>query len=152
MSLSSHEKSSSIKEKVRPVFPRTRKAVLPQVNENLKEVYEALSKRDYFFKKRTKTTRGLHNGVSKRRSVYVGVSRNKQHFQTLITTNRIKRYIGTYLTEEQAALTYDFYAIGLNKFDAKTNFSYKGEEVMRMIEHYFESDGKFDPSLFIENN
>ena len=48
-------------------------------------------------------------------------------------------------------MTYDFYAFGLNGFNAKTNFSYTSKEVMRMIESYFET-GSFDPTRFEKSN
>jgi len=91
MSVESEEKwTESEYEKQRPVWPRSRTANLPKIDKNLKEMYEKLKEGDYFFRKRTKTTRGLHNGKSSRRSWYVGVSRNRHHFQTLITTKRVK--------------------------------------------------------------
>mmetsp|Transcript_29225 Transcript_29225/g.25845 ORF Transcript_29225/g.25845 Transcript_29225/m.25845 type:complete len:134 (+) Transcript_29225:167-568(+) len=131
---------SPTSKKSRPVWPRTRKATPLEVRKNLKEMYEELKEGGFYFNKRVKTTRGLHKGHSRRRSRYVGVSKNRHHYQTLLTTKRNKKYIGTYLTEEQAALTYDFYSFGLNGLNAKTNFSHSGEEVMQMIKFYFDND------------
>ena len=87
------------------------------IDKKLSTLYEELDD-SYIFKARVKTTRGLHNGLSRRRSNFVGVSKSKYHYQTLITHNRTKKYIGTFLKEEEAAITYDFYALGLNGFQS----------------------------------
>mmetsp|Transcript_17581 Transcript_17581/g.15494 ORF Transcript_17581/g.15494 Transcript_17581/m.15494 type:complete len:207 (+) Transcript_17581:44-664(+) len=136
------------KKRVRPVWPRSRRTHFPDIDETLLKVYEKLEKFDYKFPARVKTSRGLHKGRSKRRSKYVGVSKSKLHFQALITVNKIKKYIGTYCTEKDAAMAYDFYALGLNGLTAKTNFEYTADKVKKMIEYYFNSNGLFDPSFF----
>lgn len=74
---------------------------------------------------------------------------NNQRWQALINVGLRKRYIGTFITEEQAALAYDFYAIGMHLKKARINFSYQGEELRQMIEYYFANGNQFDPSVFI---
>jgi len=97
---------------------------------------------------RNKGTRGLHNGLSKKRSKYVGVSKNGIHWQTLINFGELKKYIGSYCTEKEAALTYDFYAFGVHGLKARTNFKHTAEDIMEMIESYFRSGNIFTPSFF----
>ena len=46
-----------------------------------------------------------------RKSPYIGVSRNKDHWQVLINNKTSKLYIGTYMSEFEAAIAYDFYSI-----------------------------------------
>jgi len=76
------------------------------------------------FKASTKSSRGLHNGKSTRRSQFIGVLRNGKRWQVLINVGKKKKYIGTYAEEKEAAIVHDFYSIGLNGVGAKTNFSY----------------------------
>ena len=47
-----------------------------------------------------------------------------------------KAYIGTYQSEKEAALAFDFYSIMLHALDAKTNFSYSKDMIMEMIINY----------------
>ena len=86
-----------------------------------------------------KSARGLHNGVSHRRSAFVGVLRNRGRWQVLINEGKKKRYIGTYWTEVEAAIVNDFYSIGINCLKAKTNFYYPQELIISMIESYFKA-------------
>ena len=43
-----------------------------------------------------------------RGSSYVGVSKNGENWQVLINYGNFKKYIGTFSSEKQAAITYDF--------------------------------------------
>ena len=90
----------------------------------------------FSFKHCVKSARGLHNGVSHRRSIFVGVLRNRERWQVLINEGKKKRYIGTYSTEVEAAIVNDFYSIGINFLKAKTNFHYSQELIISMIESY----------------
>ena len=85
--------------------------------------------------------------MSKRRSKYIGVSRNKTHWQTLINVGRVKRYIGTYQSEIESALAYDFYAIGLHGQKASTNFTYDSTLLTDMINSYMKCRS-FEPVEF----
>ena len=96
-----------------------------------------------------KSARGLHNGISSRRSQFIGVLRNANRWQVLINYRGIKKYIGTYVSEKEAAIIHDFYSIGINGIKGKTNFSYDNELIERMINSYFENDKHFDASKFI---
>mmetsp|Transcript_10970 Transcript_10970/g.9704 ORF Transcript_10970/g.9704 Transcript_10970/m.9704 type:complete len:118 (-) Transcript_10970:21-374(-) len=96
-----------------------------------------------------KSTRGLHNGRSRRRSKFIGVLGSRTRWQSLINVGNKKTYIGTYKTEKQAALAYDIFALGMHFQDAKTNFTYNSENLIPLIHHYFEADGKICPEKFI---
>jgi hypothetical protein len=95
-----------------------------------------------------KGNRGLHKGISRRRSRFIGVSKNPNTWQTLINVRKSKKYIGTYATEKEAAIAYDFYALGLHGLEASTNFGYGGELILEMIGDY-KNDGHFQPSKFV---
>ena len=111
--------------------------------------------RDIEFISNNKSSRGLHNGTSNRRSRYIGVIKNGNRWQVLINDGRVKKYIGTYKFEKDAAIAHDFYSIGIKGMKGKTNFSYDREMVERMINSYFENNRYFDPLQFssqIETN
>ena len=75
----------------------------------------------------------LNVKIKQRGSKYRGVSRNGNQWQVLIMVNKKKRYIGTYLTEEQAARAYDRAALQNHLYKAKTNFDYTPEEIKEII-------------------
>lgn len=119
---------------------------MPSLDENLNLILEHHRKgEEVVFMKQEKTTRGLHNGASNRRSKYIGVLKYKTFWQALINVGKLKRYIGTYDTEEEAALAHDFYSIGLHFIDAKTNFSYHVSELIPLIVDYYQNDRQFNP-------
>ena len=130
---------------------RTRKNHLPDVDETLDEVMEELkANNDFYLKGKIKTDRGLHNGLSVRRSQYIGVSKNNSNWQTLISIGKTKRYINTYTSEVEAAISYDFYAVGIHGLKAKTNFSYSARTLREMISSFKLSGSKFTPSDFVD--
>ena len=67
---------------------------------------------------------------STRSSRYRGVSRNGHQWQVLIMINKKKHYIGSFMSEEEAAREYDRVAIRNKGAKAKPNFSYTEEQVM----------------------
>ena len=108
------------------VKQRKRKSRLPNLDYQLKKIMRSINDGiNVCFKSKSKTTRGLHNGESDRRSRFIGVLKGKSGWQTLINVGKTKRYIGTYTTESQAALVHDFYSIGINGLKAKTNFDHE---------------------------
>lgn len=74
---------------------------------------------------------------STRRSSYIGVSKNGDVWQSLIMIDSKKTYIGSYHTEEEAARSYDFYAIVLKHLSAKTNFDYNLSDIQSMVGNYY---------------
>ena len=132
------------------IIKRTRKNWLPNVDKNLEIIFRlACQGNQISFKQSKKWARGLFYGTSKRRSKYIGVLRNRDKWQVLINEGNKKKYIGTYMTEIEAAVVSDFYSIGINGLSAKTNFSYNHDQVMEMINQYFTSDNQFNPSILI---
>ena len=130
--------SNSVVETFRP---SKRKTNLPDIDGNLIKMLILLNQGiDISFKHSSKSARGLHNGVSHRRSAYVGVLSNRGKWQVLLNEGSIKKYIGTYESEVEAAIVNDFYSIGINFLKAKTNFNYSSDLVMSMIESYFRDE------------
>mmetsp|Transcript_11601 Transcript_11601/g.11543 ORF Transcript_11601/g.11543 Transcript_11601/m.11543 type:complete len:173 (+) Transcript_11601:137-655(+) len=131
-------------------IPKNRKSSLPEVAKNLNMILQMVEcNQEVRFTATTKSSRGLHNGTSKRRSRYIGVLGNSTRWQVLINVRGKKKYIGTFGNEKEAAIVHDFYAIGLNGLEANTNFSYDGMTVQDMIMNYFTNENYFRASEFI---
>ena len=74
--------------------------------------------------------------ASDRRSIFIGVSKNGPSWQSMITVEKRKIYIGTYKTEREAAVAFDFYSILIHTMEGKTNFSYTKGQLYEMINNY----------------
>lgn len=83
--------------------------------------------------------------LSDTRSSFIGVSRNGLNWQALIAINKRKTYIGSYESEKDAAMAFDFYSILLHSLTAKTNFSYTKEDIINMISNYKRNNCIFYP-------
>ena len=81
---------------------------------------------------------------SNRRSVYTGVFKNGDNWQAFISIKKRKTYLGTFSNQEDAAKTFDFYSMLLNRLTAKTNFDYSKKEIMEMIEKFMLNGKIFD--------
>ena len=122
---------------------------LPDIDNNLMKILKFIERGNHVnFEHSTKSARGLYHGLSKRRSQFIGVLKNGTKCQVLINEGKIKKYIGTYPSEIEAAIVHDFYSIGINGMSAKTNFNYNEIQVVNMIQSYFDSNKNFDPSIF----
>ena len=131
------------------IIPRTRKSNLPNIKNKLQRILQRKNEGKLTpFKQCIKRIRGGLGNKSGRRSRYVGVSKNNQHWQVLINVGNSKKYIGTYATQKQAAIAYDFYCIAIHSTKAKVNFTYSIELIELMINSYFENDEHFDPIEF----
>ena len=83
---------------------------------------------------------------SRRRSDYIGVSKNGPNWQSMISIQKKKIYIGTYQNEREAAIAFDFYSILIHHFDAKTNFNYSKSIIMEMLINFKTNGNVFIPS------
>ena len=83
--------------------------------------------------------------ASIRRSQYIGVFKNGDNWQALISIHKRKTYIGTYVNEIDAAKVFDFYSILKNRFTATTNFNYTKRKIIEMIENFVSNNGKYIP-------
>ena len=143
-------------EQQEPAKQRKRRSNLPNIDRNLKKILGLIKdSKEIVFEHNDKSSRGLHNGQSNRRSQFIGVLKNGHRWQVLINVGKVKKYIGTFWDEMEAALVHDFYCIGINGKRAKTNFTYDSNMLENMITSYYNSDKVFNPSLFtnyIENS
>uniref|UniRef100_A0A7S3K814 AP2/ERF domain-containing protein n=1 Tax=Euplotes crassus TaxID=5936 RepID=A0A7S3K814_EUPCR len=93
----------------------------------------------------TKKARSSTKEDLRRRSKYIGVSKNNSNWQALINVNHSKKYIGTFANEVQAARAFDLYSVAMRGDKASLNFSYTPEEMLERIEYFLEhSCVKFD--------
>ena len=83
---------------------------------------------------------------SKRRSNFIGDSRNGQSWQSMISIQKKKAYIGAYQTEKEAAASFDFYSVMTHGVEAKTNFSYSKDMIIEMIIKYKTKEDKCYPT------
>ena len=91
-------------------------------------------------------TKSERKANSNRRSNFIGVSKNGPNWQSMISIQKRKAYIGTYQTEREAAMAFDFHSILIHNLDAKTNFSYSKSMISSMIMNF-----RSNESLFIPN-
>eukprot|EP00343_Euplotes_focardii_P004125 CAMPEP_0205813654 /NCGR_PEP_ID=MMETSP0205-20121125/18365_1 /ASSEMBLY_ACC=CAM_ASM_000278 /TAXON_ID=36767 /ORGANISM="Euplotes focardii, Strain TN1" /LENGTH=223 /DNA_ID=CAMNT_0053096063 /DNA_START=1 /DNA_END=669 /DNA_ORIENTATION=+ len=132
------------------VRKRKRKNNLPQIEAHIKEVSRLVAEGTLVYLQNTpKNINALTIDNCRRRSQYTGVSRNGRNWQVLVNMGKEKKYIGSYTSEKEAALSYDFYTICLHKMKAKTNFSYTNTLIEHMIENFYSSGNVFDPTQFI---
>ena len=73
------------------------------------------------------------NNNKPRASKFRGVSKNGNQWQVLIMVNKKKRYLGSFLNEEEAARVYDKVALQNHGHKAKTNFDYTKEEIDNIL-------------------
>ena len=122
--------------KPKPVVKRQWRVGCPDIDAEMSStLLRILQGQKLLWNPTSKTTRGLHNGRSYRRSRYLGVSRNRTRFLALINVNNKKQYIGTYCDE--AAMVYDFYAIGLKGSQAHVNFTYDSDLLAILIQDFY---------------
>ena len=83
---------------------------------------------------KTKTKKEDIMKEKKRKSLYRGVSRNGNKWQTIISFNKKIEYLGVYPTEEIAARVYDIFSIKNRGIKAKTNFEYDIHQIQKITE------------------
>jgi hypothetical protein len=83
--------------------------------------------------------------LSSKRSSYIGVSLNGPNWQALVTIMKRKTYIGSYKTQHQAAIAFDFYSLLLHSLAAKTNFSYTKEDIYNMLYNFRQNGNALKP-------
>ncbi|CAI2370163.1 unnamed protein product [Moneuplotes crassus] len=97
------------------------------------------------FTSSSKKAKSAHKKHLRRRSKYIGVSRNNANWQALINIDQIKRYIGTFGEELQAARAYDLYSVAMKGEEASLNFNYSSEEMLERIDYFLEHNSvKYD--------
>lgn len=69
-----------------------------------------------------------------RNSSYRGISKNGNKWQVLLMNNKIKYYLGNYISEETAAKIYDFFVIKFRGKKSITNFFYNEEQIKKINE------------------
>ena len=123
---------------------------MPEIDSHIKEIRELIKEGTLLFLRYTaKNLNALTVDNCKRRSQFTGVSRNGRNWQVLVNMGKEKKYIGSYTSEKEAALAYDFYTICLHKMKAKTNFSYHSSLIEQMLESYESNNKMFIPTPFI---
>ena len=117
----------------------------PNKADKLLEIIQSIFDGNMVLVQANKKAESKDGSVSNKRSSFIGVSRNGVNWQALITINKRKTYIGSYESEKDAAVAFDFFSILLHSFTAKVNFSYTRDKVEEMIWNYKKNSGCFRP-------
>ena len=130
---------------------RVRKSPQLEIEEKVLDILKQIQSNKlhlgYFMRKAPEKDR---NYTLKRSSKFIGVSMNGNNWQAMINNWFGKKYIGTYSTEKEAAVAYDFYSFALHDWKHQTNFDYSVEIVEEMIESFLENNKIIIPSFFID--
>jgi hypothetical protein len=62
--------------------------------------------------------------------------------------NQIKKYVGGYTEELEAAISYDFYSMIIDMEQARTNFDYSIDLLKEMIDSFLQNNQKFQPKAY----
>ena len=68
--------------------------------------------------------------------MYIGVFKNGEKWQALISIQKKKTYIATFDSGLEAAKAFDLLSIILNKYLAKTNFDYWKQDIHDLLERF----------------
>ncbi|CAI2383908.1 unnamed protein product [Moneuplotes crassus] len=88
----------------------------------------------------------------KQRARYIGVSKNGKNWQSLIVIDTKKVYLGTYKTQIEAAVMFDFHTILIKGEKAKVNNDYTAAQILDMIKNFKENDHEFNPHQYLKSN
>ncbi|CAI2379431.1 unnamed protein product [Moneuplotes crassus] len=104
-----------------------------------------LSNRVAEFNSSYKKAKSANRKSLKRRSKYIGVSKNNSNWQALINIGQIKKYIGTFSNELQGARAYDLYSVALRGEEGALNFDYSAQDMLERIDYFLKHKSvKFD--------
>jgi hypothetical protein len=105
------------------------------------------------FKKADKSAIPLGHVPKKQRASFIGVSKNGTNWQSLIVINNVKVYLGTYKTQKEAAVMFDFHSMVVKYKSARVNFDYSARDFMKMIEIFIgkfdQNENEFVPNLYL---
>ena len=93
----------------------------------------------------------MHNYIyksSRRRSQYIGVSKNGDNWQSHINHGHSKKYIDTYSNEIETTIAFEFLAYAQQGSKSRLNFKYDCKILADMIKSYFEDDRTLNPNKF----
>ena len=105
-----------------------------------------------FVSKSKKQAKSQNSKHPENRSEYIGVSRNGRGWQSLVIIKKVKLYISTSSTEEQAARVCDFYTMLHHFQDGKYNTNYTIREAIQVnLIYQFSASSLFLNNVFISS-
>ena len=103
--------AKQIKEEEKSMISRIPRIKHIRFEEYLQDLIEAIdmipNPRNLIFYSKSKSSNRIN--ASLKQTSYIGVSKNGPNWQSLITINKRKTYIGTFMTEKEAAKAYNYY-------------------------------------------
>lgn len=144
------ERKSSTTIEKQQIKRRKKRIRLPDLTENIRRLLKKMDNKSIAgFRKSRKIDRKSSKHLSNRQSDYIGVSRNGNYWQVLKNFNQVKKYVGGYTEELEAAISYDFYSMVIDGEQARTNFDYSINLVKEMIDTFLLNNQKFHPKDYI---
>jgi len=143
-----------------PKFPKQRKRIkavfkpfiVDKSGISLRKAYDEPDKEATIFKRTSKSIIAPGHRPVKPRSNFIGVSKNGNHWQSLIVINNTKVYLGTYKTQKEAAVMFDFHSLVVHYKWAKVNFNYSADDLIKMIQVFKQNSNEFDANLYFAMN
>ena len=150
-----HEESSSKltpKENKRSNKLVFKPMIIDKADEILNKLEDLSDKDSIMFKRTSKTSPPPGHQPVKQRSKFIGVSKNGNHWQSLIVINNTKVYMGTYKTQKEAATVFDFHSMIVHFKWAKVNFDYSANDLIKMIQNFKQNSNEFEAKEYFKTN
>lgn len=125
--------------------------IIEKAESTLKRLLDISDKDALIFKRTNKWALTPGHQPVKQRSTFIGVSKNGNHWQSLIVINNTKVYMGTYKTQQEAATVFDFHSMVVHFKCAKVNYDYSANDLIRMIQNFKQNSNEFDANEYLSS-
>jgi hypothetical protein len=140
---------ASNKELFKPLIIKKANEALQKLVEEFDQNSNSWANREVVFEKADKSANPPGHVPKKQRANFIGVSKNGANWQSLIVINNVKVYLGTYKTQKEAAITFDFHSMVVKYKSARVNYDYWAREFMKMIEIFHRNNNEFIANLYL---
>jgi hypothetical protein len=127
-----------------------RPLIIESVEDVLNRICDQSCPDEILFRRAEKSSIAPNHVPIKPRARYIGVSQNGTNWQSLIAINNVKVYLGTFRTQKEAAIMFDFHSMVIKYKSARVNFNYTSNELLQMIEIFQKNNNDFDVDLYLK--
>ena len=142
------QKQKRIKKKNKVLY---KPYVIEKAESTLEKLLNIEDKDALIFKRTSKWAITPGHLPVKQRSTFIGVSKNGNHWQSLIVINNTKVYMGTYKTQQEAAVIFDFHSMIVHFKWAKVNYDYSANDLIKMIKNFKQNSNEFDANQYLSS-